>query len=523
MDTDFCINNITISRQHASIRVPEEALTFFMKDLGSRNGTMLNGQVVTDEVQIKEGDKVIFGNVEILVERVDKADLLRASTTLADLSEENYEKSVMISIDEALRPLPKKVTDLPNVVESISELAKMIVLPEPKELMLRRALKLVNKLIPADRLAVLITSENEIGVNCIANVMPGKEEPGRFHLSKTIINDILTQKTAIVIDDVSSNTYFAKQQSIITSRMKSAMAVPLFDEGKVLGILYVDSSALVHQYNDDSLRLLAIFGNIIASKLLNYELLSERQNRRIMDNELNRAANIQQHLLVKSPPEVPQYEIYPFLEQSRQVGGDLYDVALLPDGRLIFMVADVSGKGMGASLLAANILASFRIMYHNAELDLMRTVRIVSEELLKFSEVSDFATLFIGILDSKNHTIKFVNAGHNYPILVRNDGEINYLESSGVAIGAFENIVWKEEKVKAEKGDLLFVFSDGVTEATREDETLYGEERMETLVVENRKKNAEEIVRLLLADIKKFVEGAPSSDDITMLALKRIE
>jgi len=338
--------------------------------------------------------------------------------------------------------------------------------------------------------------------------------------TQSIVNDIIATKNSILIGDPKDDPRFADQQSIIMSELKSAIAVPLFDEGKVLGILYADTTNPRHRYDDDHLRILATFGNIIASRLLNYELLSERQEKQIIDAELEKASEIQKALLEATPPEISGYEICACQEQSRSVGGDLYDMGLLPDGHLLFMVADVSGKGLGAALLMSNILASFRILYESEDFELIRVVERVSLQMFKHSAPGDFATLFIGLVEPGTGRIRFINAGHNPPLLVRSDGTIENLEASGLMIGAFDSANWVEESIELQEDDLLFIFSDGVTEAERDGEQ-YGDDRMEGLVLGARKKSPKDIACCLMNDLNKFMGEAPRSDDITMLIIKK--
>jgi sigma-B regulation protein RsbU (phosphoserine phosphatase) len=298
------------------------------------------------------------------------------------------------------------------------------------------------------------------------------------------------------------------------------MAVPLFDEDKVLGILYADTCNPLHRYNNEFLRLMITFGNIIASRLLNYSLLKERQQRRLMEAERAQAAAIQRNLLPKSIPEVAGYQIFAMQEQSQQVGGDLYDLALLPDGSLIFLMGDVSGKGMGAALLMSDILASFRILYHETSFDMTRAVEMVSMELCRHSEADEYATLFVGIIEPHTHRISYVNAGHNPPLLVHSDGRLERLEATGIMIGAFEGMTWERQEIALEPGDLLLAYTDGVTEA-RHGEELYSQERWENQAIDWRAHNAAEIIDFSIENIKRFVGEFPQSDDITLLVVKR--
>jgi sigma-B regulation protein RsbU (phosphoserine phosphatase) len=488
-------------------------------DLGSHNGTVVNGAKIQSRVTVKVGDRIMFGQTEFKIAPADESQSITGPTKTR-LSDRDPENSVFLSIDEALTPLPPKVTERPELLPTLFEMAKMLVLPEPQEEMLQRSLRMIARIIPAERYAVLLLSDNRAEIYTAASLIPGGKDPGAFELSHTLVNEIIANKNTILICDPKQDPRFAQQESIIMSELKSAIAAPLFNEGAVLGILYADTSSPLHRYDDDCLRVLATFGNIIASRILNYALLTERQEKQLIDAELRRASAIQRNLLATTPSQIPGYEMHAFQEQSQSVGGDLYDTKMLPDGSVLFLVADVSGKGMGAALLMSNILASFRILYESERFDLIRAVEQASLQMYNYSASGDFATLFIGVIDSATNTIRFVNCGHNPPVLVRRDGTVEHLDPSGTMIGAFDFCRWTERTVEILPEDVLFVFTDGVTEAERDDNQ-YGDERLERLLVVKRKMPAEQVVGAVMDDINEFMGSAPRTDDITMLIIKR--
>jgi phosphoserine phosphatase RsbU/P len=514
-ECEFAVPDRTISRKHCRIEVAADG-SCRLEDLQSHNGTFVNGVKVASPVPLSSGDHVRFGQVEFKCLSDDQSSGMQR----AQLTDQIYEKSVYLSMNEILKPLPAHVSDLPELLPTLFDMAKILVLPEPQHVMLERSLAMVAKVIPAERFAVLFTSEDREEIYTAAVLLPGGKDPGQFTLSKTIVRELLTNKNAILIGDPNLDPRFAGQQSIIMSSLKSAMAAPLLDEDRVLGILYVDTTSPAHQYSDEYLRLFATFGNIIASRLVNFALLQERTEKQAMETELRRASSIQKNLLIKIPPTLPGYSIAAFQKPSRSVGGDLYDLALLPDGRLVFMVADVSGKGMGAALLMSNILASFRILYSSPDFDLERAVKQVSTQLLKYSAPEDFATLFVGVASANDDTVTYLNAGHNPPLVARRSGEKEFLPASGTMIGAFDFSSWTVGNARLAEGDLLMIFSDGVTEAERGEEQ-YSDARMEDLVVANRTETPEVVAQRLMDDIETFVGDAPRSDDITMLILKR--
>jgi sigma-B regulation protein RsbU (phosphoserine phosphatase) len=527
---DFAIQDNTVSKRHAELEVFGQGDRCSLKDIGSKNGTLVNGVLIDSKVDLSEGDKVMFGQAEFKISREDAVGDSTSPPTTAKLTDEDPQNSIYLSINEALKPLPTKITEKAELLPTLFEMAKMLAQPDPKDVVLERSLKLISRIIQAERLAILFVSEDQSEVYTSATLLHAGKSPGEFTLSRTIVNEIMANKNAILIGDPLDDPRFAQQKSIILSEMKSAVAVPLFDEGRVLGILYADTTSPLHRYEDDHLRVLATFGNLIASKLLNYELMEERQSKQVMEAELARASEIQKNLLPKQPPLVEGYDSQAFQEQSRSVGGDLYDAVALPDGSLLFCVADVSGKGMGAALLMSNILASLRILYNSEEFDLPTVVSRVSLQLHNHCRMGEFATMFVGIAEPENGKIRFVNAGHNPPAVVRQGGNVEYLESTGHMIGAFDFVSWDEGTIQLNAGDYMFIYTDGVTEAEKEqsgpernaDEDQYGEERLEELLLGLRDVSATEIVEKVMVDIRRFVGDAPQSDDITMLVVKRV-
>ena len=515
----YSVPHSTVSRSHALIEYDPGTGELWISDLGSHNGTLLNGERISDRVQVRPSDTISFGQTDFKL-REETASSAGSRSTAVALSDANPDRSVVIPISEALKPLPSKVTELPELLPALSEMARIPVGSEPREVMLEKWLKLVNRVIPAERLAVLMVDEATQEVYAAATLLTTKRDPGTFTLSRTIVNEIMTRQNALLISDPRSDPRFASQQSIIMSQLKSAMAVPLFDENRVLGILYADTANPLHHYNDDYLRVLSTFGNIIASRLLNCALMLERQERQLYEAELRRASTIQQNLLAREKPEFPGYLIHTHQQQCRAVGGDLYDLAVLPNGRLVMSVADVSGKGMGAALLMSNILASLRILYNVAEFSLSEVVAMVSNQLYRCSGAADFATLFIGVIDPISHEFTYVNAGHNPPMLLRGNGGHEYLPATGVMIGAFEGMTWDEARIRLDPGDLLIVYSDGVTEAQC-GEKQYSEGRLERLALDQRALDPEEFLAAIIDDVNRFLEDAPRSDDITMLAVRR--
>ncbi len=518
-ECDLAIMDDTVSRGHARIEIVNEQ-TINLTDLGSHNGTTVNGNRITGPAKLNHNDIIAFGKVEVKLTIDEISGITDSRVSITDI-DDDLTKATLLPMDEALKPLPARILEDPNVFKAISEVGKMLIVPGDDEQMLEKGIELLQKVIPVERVAVFLTGESGEDVFLSACCIAGEKHSNSFCISNTILKEILSQKKAILISDPQTEGKYAEQQSIIRSNIKSAMAVPLYDEGQVLGILYADTTNPVHHYTEDYLRITATFANILAAKMINNNLLNEKRAKEILESELATASQIQEQLLPRESPRIEGYSLDAFQIQCRQVGGDLYDVAQLSDGRIIFMLADVSGKGMGAALLASDILASFRILYNVRDFDLLDATCRVSRQLLAFTRPGDFATLFIGLLNPDTNSLQYINAGHNPPLVMRNDCKVEYLQASGIPMGVMDFDAWKEESIDFLAGDSIFIFSDGIPEAVNSRDEQFGDERLEKLAIECSGRSPKEFTDSIMAEVNNFIGEVPRSDDITMIVLSR--
>lgn len=517
--SDLVIDDSTVSRRHAQIDIVDPQ-GIILTDLGSHNGTTVNGHRVTAPAEVRLGDILTFGRVDLKIASTEPTSVPAGSVEVADFGED-LRNARILPIEEALQPLPAEITRDPRVFKAFSEMGRMLILPGPEEEMLGKGLKLLQGIIPVERAAIFLTRDLEDDVSLSACCVAGEASSDSFTISRTILDELLGQQNAILIADTQTDTKFAEQKSIVESRIRSAMAVPLYDEGKVFGVLYADTTNPLHHFTEDYLRITAAFGNILAAKMVNCNLLKERQAKEVLESELAAASQIQERLLPKELPHLERYSLSAFQIQSKQVGGDLYDVVRLKDGRIVFLLADVSGKGMGAALLASNILASFRVLYGAEDFSLLEATDRVSSQLLRSTRPEDFATLFLGVLCPQTNTLRYLNAGHNPPLLVRKDGRVEHLEASGIPVGAFDLAEWREETLELGVGDFLFAFTDGIPEAMNAREEEFGDESLERVVLTCRDQSPEELTESVMQEVKRFIGEVSPSDDTTLLVLRR--
>lgn len=515
---DLMVNDATVSRRHAQLDIAANG-KIRLTDLNSLNGTLVNDRKITGSVDVKVGDAITFGTVGFLISSSETA-IPKPEVAVTD-GVESHTSMSSLPIDEALQPLALKDYTNPRIFKAISDMAKMLILPQSTDEMFSESLALLQEIVNAERAAVFLAREGSETLTLVTFRLSDQKGSDSFAISRSIVREVMDKKMAVLFSDLISDERFAKQESIVVSGIRSAMAVPLINEQKVLGILYTDTADPWQRFNEESLKITATFGNILAAKIINQGLLKERQEKEALESELRIASQIQEELMPKVLPVVPGYAFHAFQMQCKMVGGDLYDAALLRDGRVLFLLADVSGKGMGAALLASNILSAFRMLRGNFDFDVAEATTRVNAQLHGSSRSGDFATLFLAVLDANDHTLTYVNAGHNSPLLVRNDGSIEQIEATGMPIGVFDAAGWESRTVTLAPGDRLLVFTDGIPEAINAAEDFYSDERLEKFTVDHRADPPDAFATTLIADVSQFVGDAPRSDDITLMLLQR--
>jgi len=251
-----------------------------------------------------------------------------------------------------------------------------------------------------------------------------------------------------------------------------------------------------------------------------------------LEKELETARAIQERLLPHDMPTVPGFEITGASIPSLQVGGDYFDFLDQSDGRLGVAIGDISGKGIPAALLMSNLQASLHGQVLHPD-RVSGVVGRVNDLLVRSTDPHMFATFFYGVLDRRDGSFVFTNAGHNPPLLRRRDGEIVRLEAGGLPLGMLDDVTFEQDEVTLESGDILLLYTDGITEAIgplpdgsipREEdtvETMFGEERLTAILAANGDRGAGAIRKIVLRAVTDHTAGVPQSDDITLVVLTR--
>ena len=303
---------------------------------------------------------------------------------------------------------------------------------------------------------------------------------------------------------------------------QKCLAVAISVPGRQLGVLAVadkeSRDGRVLDFSATDARLLSLFANQAAAAIETARLHREAIEKERIERELELAAAIQRQILPRDLPDVPGLEIAAKNVPTRQVGGDYYDLFPLSRGRLGFVVADVSGKGVPAALLVSTVHAAVHLQIDEAP-TIADLVGRIDRHLQRYAATRKFLTCFFGLIEPDSGTLRYVSAGHNPALLRRTSGAIEQLGATGVPLGMFPKASWKEREVRLEPGDLLCVYTDGVTEALDADEQEFGLDRLSKIVASDGP--PAQLCREVYAAVDAFAAGVPQYDDQTLLLVRR--
>lgn len=343
-------------------------------------------------------------------------------------------------------------------------------------------------------------------------------QPLRFN--QQISNLILSNKKPILINEFHHDEKIFLQNSA-EIKIRSLLSVPMIIKGKMIGILSLFNKESESGFTETDQRLLSIIATQSANVIENSRLFEEEKKLMQIQQEIQVASEIQKNLLPKEIPSIEGYDIYAVNIPAREVGGDYYDFIKISETRTAIALGDVSGKGLPASMLMANLQATLRgqLLFCNCAKDCIKGANYM---LYKSTDTSKFVTLFFGILDTEKHTLTYCNAGHNEPVFLQRDKK-NKLDKGGMLLSVFEQIEYEEEEILFSKGSTLVVFSDGITEAMNESNEEFGEERLYNLIEKRVALSSQQLAMEILSDVKNYSAGVPQFDDITLMIIKRNE
>jgi len=519
-ESDIFLPDQWLSRNHAEIEERKDG--FYVTDLRSKNGTLLNGEPLNEWRRLRPGDVITLGEHTLT--------FCPDATEAADYDEPEPEGTRVFSVRElsdiSTRPAvdPVDLRRQNRVLAILSKAASELVVHRPLGELFDLVLDLLLEAVAAERGAILLL-EGDPSLPLIKASTSRLGEP-LTRVSRSIARRAIEDRVSLLIPNVLDDVRFQGEDSILAAGIRTAMVAPLWftaaGEGtdSVIGLVYVDSLQHSHSFGEDDLRVLTALANVAAAKIENVRLLEESLEKRRMEEDMQMAAEIQTGLLPRGAPDIPGYELNGINQPCRTVGGDYYDFAV-EDGSVFIALGDVSGKGTGAALLMTVLRAAVR--GHWMEDSLADAVAHINRTVCQNVPSNKFVTFFVARLDPASGKITYVNAGHNPPLLVRKDGEVEFLTEGGMVLGLFEGISYDADNVEMRPGDSLLAYSDGVTETWSPEGDEFGEDKLTALVVERRDLNAQALQDAIFQEIERFEAGAGATDDRTLVVLRRLE
>ena len=560
---DLSIADPWLSRFHA--RLVRRRGSYVLEDLGSRNGTYLNGGRVAEGITLADGDRIELGDLEMrYLENADDGALgdesaswdpalPRESTVLLNSRELTYGE------EQAEQTASGRGRDHGHL-PALHTVASALISDYPLEELTRVVLRMARKVVGAERCALLLLPRRRRRSASLQLDVPaapgapsrphrvptlpmdlldiqkaaghqnaedlelsaahGFEQGEEISISRTILREVLENERAVLTLDAQSDARFDASMSLRLQGVRSILCVPLWNNQRVIGVLYLDQRMQGRGFNEGDLRLAGLVANMAAVKIENLYLLEERLEKRRLEEQLRVGAEIQRRLLPAENPNVGGYDLFGENRSCEQVGGDYYDFIPKTGDKLAVVLADVAGKGVGAALLMAVLQASLRALAQDARRPESLVDRI-NRVLVERSPGSKYATLFYGELDLREHTFQYVNAGHVPPALLRTaEGEVQALQSSGPVVGLLEEAGFKSRTVAFDPGSTLLICTDGITELENHQGEELGRGVLEEVLAEPFG-SAREVAEALHRRQVAFCGRETFDDDSTVLVVHR--
>ena len=518
-ESNLKFNHLSLSRHHA--RLVRKDDLYYLEDMKSSNGTFLNGARIRQPSLLTNGDMINLG--EIVIRFVEP---LHQKIELVDTSEIGLTGSFIIDRDELNRKMVEEANSAvsstlsgENLWVALSQAATTLVAHHPMEKLVEVIMDVVFQAVPAERGALLMI-DPKTPQDLQLKVVRGMKKDQKLQISRRIINEVMQSQKAILTQDALADDRFASSDSVQLQGIRSIICVPLWNERNVMGLIYIDNLISRRTFTQSEFRIVAHIGNMAAAKIENAHLLEEQLEKTQMDEQLVVAAQIQRRLLPQFTPKLSNYGIYGISHSCTEIGGDYYDFIEKENGKIAIVIADASGKGISAALLMAGFQASVRsLSRENKEpAALITQLNLI---MIENSTPNQYITVLYAELDSINHTLDYVNAGHNPPLFLKKEG-YTHLTTCGPPVGIVPNAQYESKRISLEPKDLIFLYTDGITESRDPHGEKFGEAGVVHFLMNNQNAGMEELTELLEKTIRDFVHGAPLSDDSTMVLLKRL-
>jgi serine phosphatase RsbU (regulator of sigma subunit) len=532
-ECDVVIDVGAVSRQHAKIERSGE--TFFLEDLKSRNGTLLNDEPLAQRRPLADGDRLQICDVTLVFhdDRPKAAKPAAKAQGLLGPSDSSY--GALLVDDEESGTTIMSTIDVGSINSSLqiaaSAEAKLAALLEinrclGRQLSLDEVLpqvleSLFRIFMQADRGFIVLRDER-------GNLIPRwtklrrEDATDSLRISRTIVKQVMEAKEAVLSEDAASDSRFQMSQSIADFRIRSMMCAPLVDsEGKAFGVLQIDTLDRRKRFQKDDLDVLASVATQAGVAIDNARLHEQTLRQRGLERDLELARNVQRGIVPRKMPEIAGYRFFHFYESANQVGGDYFDYVPLAGGRVAVVVADVVGHGVAAALLMARLSSQVRFCLAGGA----EPAEALAQVNGAFNEIgidSRFVTFWLGVLDPKTHSLTVANAGHMPTMIRRASGKVEEVghDQTGVPLGVLDDAQYEQFTVTLAPGEMVTMYTDGINESMDPAGELYTIERIRQRLA-GPIKAVEQFGEALVADVRRHMATAAQADDMCLVCFAR--
>jgi len=513
-----------VSRQHAKIMRSGEM--FIIEDMESGRGTRVNGMRVSasklrpgDEININ-GHRFRFEDIQLEPVRTAEFPLVLDQTSQPTLT--RADPPPPLKPDEwttQVSPLAPDASANKRRLRALTTISRFVSRTASEEVLLQDMVRLcLDTFLGADRVMVARVDRAQRRLAARTVRLRAGVENRRFHIARWAMTEVLSKGRPVLTTEARKSDQGLTMDGENFKVQK--MVVPLQCLGARMGLLYLDRSEPDSlPFNDADLETCVALCRVVALSLRSIDLAEEARARSMTDRQLEAARQVQKRFLPRGSPSVPGFSFVTHYQPCQDVGGDLYDFITLDRNRLAVVVGDVSGKGFPAALVMAWVTSQVRSAAHVEERPGQVVARI-NDGLLEARQDELFVTLFYGVLDRKEMTLTFSNAGHMPPLVRRGaSGQVEEHDAvSGLPVGMFGGTEYSEGLIELANGDAVLLVSDGVTEARGRKGEMYGMERLHQSLA-RRAASPADLVSDLLGDLRSFSGGEDQADDITIMAL----
>lgn len=538
-DCEVALDVAAVSRRHALVTL--DGGHYLIEDLGSRNGTFLNGERISGRTPLLPGDRIVicdqefaFENPEAPVMAPTLGGLSGETSSLVEMVDDTLEESsdgasnrlatIQLRAGAGTTETGWSMSARPEVklaalIEISQGLGRAISIDDVLPKLLDSLFKIFTQ---ADRGFVVMRPEPDGPLVPVAVKGRRGELEEQARISRTIVEEAMTGKKAILSADAASDERFGMAESIAQFQIRSMMCCPLIDsEGEALGVIQIDTLNQRSRFEEEDLEVLAAVASQASVALDNARMHEQMLAQQALQRDLELATRMQRALLPAGPPTASGYGFFDYYESARQVGGDYYDYVNLPGGRFAVILGDVAGKGVAAAIVMAKLSSDVRFALAT-EPSLGAAVSYVNRKFAEQGLEDRFVTMIFTVVDPATNEVQLVNAGHMPPILRRraNEAEEVYEEITGLPIGVIDDFEFESATLRLEPGESLTIYTDGFSEAMNADRDLYTTERL-LEQVKAAAASVADLGRHVLDDVHRFVDGYDQSDDMCLCVFGR--